>query len=118
MLCCVVLCCVVLCCVVLCCVVLCCVHGVCMHSYLCVSLVHNDMCVSKNDTAYFRYTHVNHLLYPSHGLPVGVCLLECCSCTKRAHCSLMYMLLCPTHHQIGGEELLPPHIMFRRLSHW
>ena len=25
---------------------------------MCVSLVHNDMCVSKSDTAYFRYTHV------------------------------------------------------------
>ena len=35
------------------CVVLCCVH-----SYLRVSLVHNNMCVSKSDTAYFRYTHV------------------------------------------------------------
>ena len=76
----------------------------CVHSYLCVSLVHNNMCVSKSDTAHLMYTHVNYLLYPAHGLPVGVCLLECISCTKRAHCSLMYMLLCPIHHQIGGEE--------------
>ena len=48
----------------------------CVHSYLCVSLVHNNMCVSKSDTAHLMYTHVNHLLYPSHGLPVGVCLLD------------------------------------------
>ena len=37
----------------MCCVVLCLVH-----SYLCVSLVHNNMCVSKSDTAYFGYMHV------------------------------------------------------------
>ena len=97
----------------------CVVHVLCAHSYLCVSLVHNNMCVSKSDTAHLMYTHVNHLLYPSHGLPVGVCLLECISCTKRAHYSLMYMLLYPTHHQIGDEELLfPPHIVSYWLSHW
>ena len=50
---------------------------------------------------------------------VGVCLFECISITKWAHYSLMFMLLYPTHHQIGGEELLlPPRIMFYWLSHW
>ena len=102
----------------MCCVVLCFVHGVCTAT--CVYLLCITICVCPRVTLLtMLYTHVNHLLYPSHGLPVGVCLLECHSCTKRAHYSLMYMLLCPTHHQIGGEELLlPPHIMFRWLSHW
>ena len=107
------MCCVVLCCVVLCCVVLCCVHGVCTATY--VYLLYITICVCPRVTL---LTSCTRMLIISHGLPVGVCLLVCRSCTKRAHYSLMYMLLCPTHHQIGGEELLPPHIMFRRLSHW